>query len=58
MRYFSHCILNDVDPEPDGEEGFANVRILEAIIEALETGKPVKLESFTGTKCIDTTAQR
>nr|WP_184222974.1 Gfo/Idh/MocA family oxidoreductase [Granulicella aggregans] len=58
MKYFSDCILTGVDPEPDGEEGFADVRVLEAIIEALETGQSVKLEPFTRTKRIDTTAQK
>lgn len=32
MKYFSNCILNHLEPEPDGEEGFADVRGLEAII--------------------------
>ena len=58
MKYFSDCILNDVDPEPDGEEGFADVRVLEAIIQALETGNSVQLEPFTRTKRIDTVAQK
>jgi predicted dehydrogenase len=39
-KYFSDCILNHRDPEPDGEEGLADVRILLAIEEALETGMP------------------
>lgn len=58
MKYFSNCILNNVDPEPDGEEGFADVRVLEAIIEALKTGQPVKLKPFSRTKRIDTEAQK
>lgn len=37
-RYFSDCILQDRAPEPDGEEGLADVRILAAIERALETG--------------------
>ncbi|GEP11423.1 Gfo/Idh/MocA family protein [Methylobacterium gnaphalii] len=37
-RYFSDCILDDRAPEPDGEEGLADVRILVAIERALETG--------------------
>ncbi len=58
MKYFSDCILNDLEPEPDGEEGFADVRVLEAILEALETGKSVVLEPFTRTKRIDINAQK
>jgi len=58
LKYFSDCILNDLDPEPDGDEGFADVRALEAIMEALETGQSVKLEAFTRSKRIDTTVQK
>ena len=57
LKYFSDCILNNTDPEPDGEEGFADVRVLEGVLEALKTGAPVKLEPFTRSKRIDTTAQ-
>jgi predicted dehydrogenase len=57
LRYFSDCILNGQDPEPDGEEGYADVRVLEGIVEAIKTGGPVKLEPFTRTKRIDTKAQ-
>ena len=35
MKYFSDCILNDLDPEPDAEEGLADVRVLEAIQRSL-----------------------
>jgi len=58
MKYFSDCILNGTDPEPDGEEGFADVHVLEGILKALETGQSVKLEPFTRNKRIDTTAQK
>ena len=37
-RYFSDCILNDHDPEPDGEEGRLDVRVVAAIERALQTG--------------------
>lgn len=42
--YFSDCILNDQAPEPDGEEGWRDVRVVQAIERALETGQPQKLE--------------
>ncbi len=58
LKYFSDCILNNEDVEPDGEEGYADVRVLEAIIKAVETGGSVKLEPFTRSKRIDTTAQK
>lgn len=54
LKYFSDCILNEVDPEPDGEEGYADVRVLEGIARALETGLPQKLEPFERSRRIDT----
>jgi glucose-fructose oxidoreductase len=39
-KYFSQCILDGRDPEPDGEEGLADIRVLRAIEEALEAGMP------------------
>jgi predicted dehydrogenase len=58
MKYFSDCILNGLEPEPDGEEGFADVRVLEGILRALETGRSAKLEPFVRGKRIDTQAQK
>ena len=44
-EYFSDCILNNVDPEADGEEGLLDVRVIVAIKESLKgNGKTVKLE--------------
>lgn len=43
--YFSDCILEDRDPEPDGEEGLLDVRILAAIERALATGRAQELAS-------------
>lgn len=57
LRYFSDCILNGKEPEPDGEEGFADVRVLEGIVRALQAKSAVTLEPFTRTKRIDTKAQ-
>lgn len=57
LRYFSDCILNDTDPEPDGEEGLADVRVIEGVMEAMKTGRSVTLPPFTRTKRIDTKAQ-
>ncbi|MDT7950973.1 MAG: gfo/Idh/MocA family oxidoreductase, partial [Acetobacteraceae bacterium] len=41
--YFSECILLGTDPEPDGEEGLLDVRILAAIERALATGRAQEL---------------
>jgi len=44
-EYFSECILNNVDPEADGEEGLLDVRVIVAIKESLKgNGKTIKLE--------------
>ncbi len=58
MKYFSDCILNDTEVEPDGEEGYADVRVLQGVLEALQSGGSVKLEPFTRTKRIDPEAQK
>ena len=47
LKYFSDCILNDTHPEPDGEEGLADVRVCLAIEEALRTGLPQRIEPLT-----------
>ena len=57
MKYFSACILSGETPEPDGEEGYADVRVLEAILRAHKTGRPQDLEPYTRTPRIDTTRQ-
>ncbi len=44
--YFSECVLNDTEPEPSGEEGLADVRIVEALYQSAQTGQSVALEKF------------
>jgi predicted dehydrogenase len=43
LVYFSQCILEDREPEPSGEEGLADVQILEAIVQAASLGRKVTL---------------
>ena len=43
LVYFSDCVLNDRKPEPSGEEGLADVRIIRAILESARSHKPVKI---------------
>jgi predicted dehydrogenase len=45
-RYFSDCILNDRDPEPDAEEGRLDVRVIAAIERALSTGQAQQLSPY------------
>ncbi|SDV47610.1 Gfo/Idh/MocA family protein [Chitinasiproducens palmae] len=46
LQYFSACVIDGRDPEPSGEEGLADVRVLAAIERALQTGQAQKLEPF------------
>ena len=50
MKYFSECILEDRQPEPDGEEGMLDVRVLEAIERALTTGQAQDLPPYKRTR--------
>jgi predicted dehydrogenase len=47
LEYFSNCILLDRKPEPSGEEGLADIRVVRAILKSAGSGKPVKLAVFT-----------
>jgi predicted dehydrogenase len=44
LLYFSDCILNNRDPEPSGEEGLADLRVIEGMLRSIRTGKPVALK--------------
>ncbi len=52
MKYFSDCILNNKDPEPDGLEGLADVRVIEAIHRSLESKQWEKVERVQITRRI------
>jgi len=45
LIYFSNCILRHRDPEPDGNDGLADVRIVEAILRSAKTGRAVKIKA-------------
>ena len=44
LAYFSDCILEGRNPEPDGEEGLVDVRIIRALYQSLDTGRAVDLD--------------
>jgi predicted dehydrogenase len=44
VTYFSNCILKDEEPEPNGLEGLADIRIINAIQESTEKGKPIAIK--------------
>ena len=57
MRYFSDCILHDREPEPGAEEGLADLRVIEGVVRALETGERQVLAPFERSRRIDPDAQ-
>jgi glucose-fructose oxidoreductase len=46
LLYFSDCILKNRRPEPSGEEGLQDVRIVQALYRSAETGKSVPIPPF------------
>jgi glucose-fructose oxidoreductase len=46
LLYFSDCIINNRTPEPSGEEGLQDVRIVQALYESAKTGRPVTIRPF------------
>jgi glucose-fructose oxidoreductase len=46
IEYFSECVLNNAEPEPSGYEGLADVRIVQALLQSMRSGQPVKLDPF------------
>ena len=50
LVYFSDCILQNREPEPSGEEGMQDVRIVEALYESAETGKAIGIPPFERTQ--------
>ena len=57
MRYFSERILDDQDVEADGEEGLADLAVIEAVVKAMQSGGAVPIETVARTKRIDPEAQ-
>ena len=46
ISYFSECILRNREPEPSGEEGLADIRVIEGIYKAVKSGRTIKLPPF------------
>ena len=44
LVYFSDCVLNDKQPEPSGEDGLADVRIIQALLRSAEENRPISLK--------------
>ncbi len=50
LLHFSDCILHDRIPEPSGEEGLQDVRIVEALYRSADTVKAVAIPPFLPAK--------
>jgi len=50
LLYFSDCILRNREPEPSGEEGLQDVRVVEALYESARTGKAIAIPPSDRTK--------
>jgi glucose-fructose oxidoreductase len=50
LLHFSDCILDGRRPEPSGEEGLQDVRIVEALYRSARTGKAVAIPPFREAK--------
>ncbi len=46
LLYFSDCVLQNRDPEPSGEEGLADIRVIRALYRSIETGSAVELAPY------------
>ncbi len=46
LLYFSDCVLKNQDPEPSADEGLADVRVIRALYQSAESGRPVELAPF------------
>ena len=44
LAYFSKCILENQEPEPNGLEGLADVRVINALVESAQKGKPIQIK--------------
>ncbi|AGS26514.1 Gfo/Idh/MocA family protein [Rhizobium etli] len=47
IQYFSQCILTGTRPEPDGEEGLADLKVLIAIEQSMRAGAPQPVSNPT-----------
>jgi predicted dehydrogenase len=50
LLYFSDCILKDRKPEPSGEDGMQDVRIVQALYRSAKTARAVRIPPFENHK--------
>lgn len=46
LIYFSDCIIRKKRPEPSGEEGLADIKIIEALLLSIDLGTPITLDEI------------
>lgn len=46
LFYFSNCIISNASPTPSGEEGFLDIKIIEALLLSLDLGKPIDTKNI------------
>ena len=46
LVYFSDCIQKKKKPEPSGEEGLADIKIIEALLLSIDLGSPITLDEI------------
>lgn len=46
LLYFSECIQRKKKPEPSGEEGLADIKIIEALLLSIDLGSPITLDEI------------
>ena len=47
LLYFSDCVLKNREPEPSGDEGLQDVRIVQALYQSAKAGRPITIRPFT-----------
>src|SRR5882762_3594296 len=57
LIYFSDCVIHDRAPEPSGNEGLADIRVINAIYESAEIGRAVRIEPVPKKRRPDETMQ-
>jgi len=50
LLHFSDCVLRNREPEPSGDEGLQDVRIVEALYKSADTGRSVALPPYEDAK--------
>jgi glucose-fructose oxidoreductase len=50
LLYFSDCVVNNREPEPSGQEGLQDVRIVQALYKSAQQGRAVSIPKYRPAK--------